>query len=238
MPSWVAFEDMRFLRWRFQRPEAIDRRAFLSVSIAGLGAALGMTAKPLLGADQEGDEERDDTEKPQVSLPKELRGARCPVTGEKVSANVSLDYLGGKVYFASRDCIPKFKSERAKYEAKARAQLVVTGQFKQVACPVDGKEAVPGIKAKILGVEVHFCSAQCAKKVRQASPNDRSELVFVNGFSQGFAAKQEATVARHAADSDEERWECSICGYVHLGSSPPTSCPQCGAASDSFVRKT
>ena len=238
MRSFWAVESEGFspyLEWG----RDVDRREFLHACAAVFGAAVGLGARQSPGADGAADTAHPERKTSKPPLLKELLSARCPVTGNRVSAEASLDYLGGKVFFDSQDSIREFKRNRSQYEAKARAQLVLTGQYKQVGCPVDGKDLSLGIKAKILGVDVRFCSAQCAKKVRQASLDDRLEWVFVKGFNRGFAAKQEATVARQSGtDPDEDRWECSVCGYVHRGSSPPGLCPQCGAKSDSFVRKT
>lgn len=234
-----AIEGVLQFCWRRERGVPIGRRTFLKASTAAVGVALGSAPLPVRGAEDASAETHDEGKASKPSLPKELLAARCPVSGDRVSAEVSLDYLGGKVYFCCPDCIRKFKSDRSKYEAKARAQLVITGQFKQVRCPVDGKEVAPAIRARIYGVDVRFCSAQCAKKVRQASPEERIEWVFVKGFSNGFAAKHEATVAgRAGTDADEERWECTVCGYVHRGSAPPSQCPKCHSKSDAFVRKT
>ena len=35
-----------------------------------------------------------------------------------------------------------------------------------------------------------------------------------------------------------DRWQCSVCGYIHKGDSPPNECPSCGAPFTAFVRKT
>jgi len=32
-----------------------------------------------------------------------------------------------------------------------------------------------------------------------------------------------------------KKWECSVCGYVHEGETPPEECPVCGAESSAFV---
>lgn len=32
------------------------------------------------------------------------------------------------------------------------------------------------------------------------------------------------------------RWECAVCGHIHTGNQPPTSCPVCGAPSNRFTR--
>lgn len=33
---------------------------------------------------------------------------------------------------------------------------------------------------------------------------------------------------------EDKQWCCTVCGYLHLGDSPPASCPVCGVASDLF----
>ncbi len=35
-----------------------------------------------------------------------------------------------------------------------------------------------------------------------------------------------------------KKWECSICGYIHEGETPPDKCPVCGAESSAFVEIT
>ena len=34
--------------------------------------------------------------------------------------------------------------------------------------------------------------------------------------------------------TDEKRWECSVCGYIHIGPQPPEVCPLCGAPASEF----
>lgn len=33
----------------------------------------------------------------------------------------------------------------------------------------------------------------------------------------------------------DQRWQCSVCGYIHTGPEPPEKCPVCGAAKSQFV---
>ncbi len=35
-------------------------------------------------------------------------------------------------------------------------------------------------------------------------------------------------------DANEKRWECSVCGYIHIGAEPPEMCPLCGAPASEF----
>jgi uncharacterized membrane protein len=36
-------------------------------------------------------------------------------------------------------------------------------------------------------------------------------------------------------DRNMKKWECSICGYIHVGDTPPEECPVCGAEASAFV---
>ena len=33
-------------------------------------------------------------------------------------------------------------------------------------------------------------------------------------------------------------WKCSVCGYMHDGSTPPAQCPKCGAPAEKFTVMT
>ena len=33
-----------------------------------------------------------------------------------------------------------------------------------------------------------------------------------------------------------EKWRCTVCGYVHDGTSPPDKCPNCGAPKEKFEK--
>jgi len=216
---------------------SIDRRSFLRASAAAFGATVGIAAarsfRPEVVAFAS--EARADKENGRKDVSsKSLRAARCPVTGDRVSKEASIDYRGGKLYFCSAECIEKYRADRAEYEAKANAQLVMTGQFKQIKCPLTGDEFAPKMKMKVCGLDVCFCSAACLRKAKRASAEKRAELVFGKRFDEAFALKRDEM----AADPAGGKWQCVVCGYVHTGSTPPAKCPKCGAKSDSFVRKT
>lgn len=38
-----------------------------------------------------------------------------------------------------------------------------------------------------------------------------------------------------AQQSQGVQWECSECGYLHLGWEPPDVCPECGAQRHAFL---
>ena len=54
--------------------------------------------------------------------------------------------------------------------------------------------------------------------------------------------EENGSVVSPAADTPEgdpdSRWRCSVCGYIHTGSSPPEECPVCGADQSQFVLVT
>jgi rubrerythrin/uncharacterized membrane protein len=35
--------------------------------------------------------------------------------------------------------------------------------------------------------------------------------------------------------AEDQRWQCTICGYIHTGSEPPETCPVCGADRSKFI---
>lgn len=115
--------------------------------------------------------------------------AKCPVSGEAISKEASIDYKGGKVYFCCPGCAAKFKADTAKYQAKANQQLVVTGQAQQVKCPCGGKPN-PSTKTKVCGIDVCFCCEKCQEKVKGASEDQQAEMVFVKGFDKAFKVAQ------------------------------------------------
>jgi len=217
----------------------LDRRSFLRASVVAIGATVGIGAARWISLDAAalaGEAAANNEKRKKDANPKSLAAARCPVTGDNVSKEFSSNYMGGKLFFCCEECIGKFKADWSTYEAKANAQLVITGQFKQIRCPVTGDEFAPGIKMKICGVDVCFASADCVKKVRRAPADKRAEMVFGKGFDKGFATKNAkiASTSPSAAVSAPEKWSCVVCGYMHKGSSPPGTCPKCGAKSDSF----
>jgi len=115
---------------------------------------------------------------------------KCPISGGKISKEAAADYKGGKVYFCCPGCIGKFKEEKAKYEAKANEQLVQSGQFEQIGCPLSGGKVNPETKIKICGIDVGFCCNGCQGKVKSASAEKQCETVFVKGFDKAFALKK------------------------------------------------
>lgn len=124
----------------------------------------------------------------------DLSKARCPLMDDEVSAEYVADYNGGKVFFCCKRCVATFNADPKKYAAAANAQMVATGQFKQIACPFSGGALAADTAVKVGGEEVSFCCKNCKAKVEGAADDaDRMKMVYgKEGFAKGFTmAKQE-----------------------------------------------
>ena len=63
---------------------------------------------------------------------------KCPVSGHPCDPDATAAFEGGKVCFCCEKCVKAFEADSEKFAAKARQQLVSTGQFKQSGCPLSG----------------------------------------------------------------------------------------------------
>lgn len=113
-----------------------------------------------------------------VAAEVKLDGVKCPVSAEPAKAASSVDFEGGKVYFCCNDCKTSFQSNPAKFAAKARNQLVATGQAKQASCPISGEPINKDKTVKINGATVSFCCDSCKGKVEKASGDEQVNLLF------------------------------------------------------------
>ena len=112
---------------------------------------------------------------------------KCPVSGQPAKEDKTADYKGAKVYFCCENCPKAFEKDTAKFAEKANAQLVATGQFKQVKCPLTGGKLNPEAKAEVAGVTVNFCCNNCKGKVAEAKGDEQLKLVFADkAFDKGF----------------------------------------------------
>jgi hypothetical protein len=112
----------------------------------------------------------------------------CPVSGHACSPDATAEFEGGKVCFCCEKCAKAFAADSAKFTAKARQQLVVTGQMVQKGCPFSGGPVKNGTQVDVGGVAVGFCCGNCKGKVAKASPEDQVGMVF--GSGKGFALAQ------------------------------------------------
>jgi len=119
-----------------------------------------------------------------ADAPDSLSGAKCPISGKPASADHAVAYKGGQVYFCCGGCPGAFSKNPEKYAAKANQQLVVTGQARQVGCPLTGKGVSKTID--VCGVDVGFCCGGCTGKVEKLTPEEQLDMVFGKGFEKGF----------------------------------------------------
>jgi YHS domain-containing protein len=120
-------------------------------------------------------------DKPEKGAPK------CPVSGKAISKDHAVAYKDGQVYFCCENCPKAFKADTAKYATKANVQLVATGQYKQVKCPLSGEAVNPKAHLKVAGLTVEFCCNDCKGKVKEAKKGEKVDLVFSDdAFKKGF----------------------------------------------------
>ncbi|MCA9042267.1 MAG: YHS domain-containing protein [Planctomycetaceae bacterium] len=118
----------------------------------------------------------------------------CPVANKPVNMEQAVEYKGAKVYFCCGGCVKKFKEDPAAFAVKANHQLVASGQFKQVACPLSGGKLNPETKITLSDVGVCFCCNNCKGKVEgETDATAQLGLVFSDAaFEKGFKkAKKE-----------------------------------------------
>ncbi len=113
---------------------------------------------------------------------------KCPVSGHVVSKQYVAEHNGGKVYFCSDKCAKVFAAKTNEFAARANLQLVQSGQFKLVKCPLEGYTLNPITAMEVGGMKVLFCCKGCKNEVRLAkSEDERINLVFNDkAFKKGF----------------------------------------------------
>ncbi len=121
-----------------------------------------------------------------VAVPAMKIEPMCPVSAEPCDPKVSLDFHGGRVWFCCKKCKQAFESDPTRYTPLAHQQMVLTRQFVQRACPLDGAAVAARTKLDVGGVEVGFCSDACRTRINQAAVDDQTRLIFGN-LGRGFA---------------------------------------------------
>src|SRR5579859_2590177 len=118
----------------------------------------------------------------------DLPELKCPVSGHAASKQHVAEHNGGKVCFCCDKCAKAFAARRNESAAKANLQLVQSGQFKLVKCPLEGYTLNPIAAMEVGGVKVLFCCKGCKNEVRLAkSEDERINLVFNDkAFKKGF----------------------------------------------------
>jgi len=120
-----------------------------------------------------------------------LNGAKCPVSGKAAKEASSVAYRDAKVYFCCDNCPDSFKKDKAKFATKSNHQLVVTGQAKQIKCPIKEKDVNKDTIIEIQGAKAGFCCNGCKGTVEKAKDDEKLELVFADkAFDKGFKVEK------------------------------------------------
>jgi YHS domain-containing protein len=115
-----------------------------------------------------------------------LDGIKCVVAAKNPAKEANaVDYKGGKVFFCCQNCPKTFSKDPAKFATAANQQLVATGQAKQTACPLSGKDIAADTKISVNGTDVAFCCNNCKGAVEKS--DKAAEMVFSDkAFEKGF----------------------------------------------------
>jgi hypothetical protein len=117
----------------------------------------------------------------------------CPVSGQTVNKDCTVDYKGGKIAFCCGNCLATFKKDTGKFAAKANHQLAVTKQAKLVKCPFSGGAVNPDTVIEVAGAKVGFCCNKCKGKAELAE--DRVALLFQDAaFAKGLRSEEARVV--------------------------------------------
>ena len=123
---------------------------------------------------------------------KKVTKVKCVVAGKEINiadAKV-VEYKKAKVYVCCGGCKAKMEADASKYAVKANHQLFLTGQYKQVKCPMAGRPVNPEKTVKMGGVTVGFCCPGCQGKASKAEGDAQLKLAFSDAaFKKGFALK-------------------------------------------------
>ncbi|MEZ6045212.1 MAG: hypothetical protein R3C11_06440 [Planctomycetaceae bacterium] len=116
----------------------------------------------------------------------------CPVSGKAVNMEQKVAYKNAEVYFCCGNCLAAFKEDPSKFAVKANHQLVASGQYEEVKCPLSGGKLNPDTAVTVADVEVTFCCNNCKGKVEGEADGDaKLALVFSDAaFEKGFAKKK------------------------------------------------
>ncbi len=49
-----------------------------------------------------------------------------------------------------------------------------------------------------------------------------------------MAGEDAVIIENPAVLLEEKKWKCKVCGYIHIGNTPPANCPVCNAAAEMF----
>jgi len=101
----------------------------------------------------------------------------CPVSGEPVDPEVTVDYNGEKVAFCCGGCVKKFQASPDSFKAKLAASYTY-----QTKCPVMGKDINPKAFTTLKsGAKIYYCCPGCDAKLR-GNPDKYAEALEAQGI--------------------------------------------------------
>lgn len=107
----------------------------------------------------------------------------CPVSGKPASETIFAAHKGGRVFFDSDESKQKFSQNSAQYTPAANYQLFVTGQARQLKCPILNKNlGATAINVGGIGV----CCPGCQRKIAAMNQAQRLNLMFGNNFDRFY----------------------------------------------------
>ncbi|MBI1832268.1 MAG: hypothetical protein HYR84_12565 [Planctomycetes bacterium] len=123
---------------------------------------------------------------------------RCACTGAAYycslvpKATLTAEYKGAKLQFCCGGCAKTFKENPSKFAVSSNHQLLARKLATQHKCPLCGGKHDSAAVVEVVGLKVYFCSQECVKKVTNAKPADRVNLVFgEQAFARGFVLASE-----------------------------------------------
>jgi len=100
----------------------------------------------------------------------DLGNGTCPIGGEDVDGESSLDWNGLRVHLCCPGCEKKFRKDPAAALAKLGLAVEKQGDAFVVdlanpRCPIRGGDAKADVSTVFAGVRVHYCCPGCEKKL-------------------------------------------------------------------------
>jgi len=107
----------------------------------------------------------------------------CPVSGKPADPAIFVAHKGGKVFFDTAESKATYEKSPSKYLVQANYQLFLTGQARQVACPILGKP-LRGTNFRVGAIYV--CCGGCQRKLAAANAQQQAAAVFGVNFDKTF----------------------------------------------------
>lgn len=134
-----------------------------------------------------------------------LADVKCPISGKAIDKDQIVAYKDAKVYMCCGNCVKSFAKDSKKHATKANHQLVMTKQFKQEKCALNGKGKInKEAKTKVAGVSVNFCCKNCLGKVTKMKEKEQIEALFSKNFDKAFKVVKKEKKGAKAEAKDEK----------------------------------